>query len=918
MSAEYILVKCLATSFLFHLSLLLYYWYTGRRERINDVLGSLAFSVIVFSFSLLFLNPLWIAERTGYSAEFFNSTLALRKIESLRAAVQDHFKAVAYLDTGVRVGESIVNIILLFVSGGLSAILENFINQFNMASLAAEGLVNLYGTLISFLVNIEALMEEVHLISYSLIFWGACLSVFPRIRRLGITMLVWGVVLHYVFPFTINYVYKEDYVLLNPGYCCKIPYNWSVIFVEVKDYWNRSVPYAIIVFYSCWKERIINCTTCCCRCCCSVCNYTYICHRGITSFQVNEYGRKIALVPCFEHNVSIFVYFVNFTAVPSRIIVKCLKVGNFTTESEDYDITDGSIFYKGEYQNVSLRLDVDVLYEKDRLMGLGKCFTVVNGSCERVKPWGSLYRFRLVWFNENTSVKAIVYLWTDKYSLSIVTSNENLTVRYVVRELTVNSNETFFKYLYAEYYDWFNRSGLFDLQNWQFIGEEYEEKEKLYELIEQVKKISPCYYYHKPKCFEIELWLEKVDDNATVFKGDYAEIEVKAEAEGRWGIFPYVVHNPTMDEAHKLINMWRRVEESGDWGVLGDIVATAMLAYNILLMFVFYCVAADFFSFLLGGSSVSMYFVLRLASLVSYRFVPGDRDRARKWIKARIRERFRRDAIRSFGRSWGRLSEREKIYLIAQRIRSSSMSMYRALTLAKVVYYSGKALDWLSDRYGFARDLFKLSVKGYEKLSELILDLREKRGAVSIEGVKESLKTLSSLIEQGEISKSLQLYSLLKASEKEISSCLGEWFESIGRSDLAREVRERGIEGLSDEALSILFPYSYREVKESLEKAEFLASIKGEFEEVNFRVERAEKTLKNLEYAASEDEALSILYKAINEYRKAREKCFEICLRGEQKGVNMKEMWELLEQINEAEREVEFMKNRILVGEEEE
>ncbi|RLE79404.1 MAG: hypothetical protein DRJ52_08475 [Thermoprotei archaeon] len=916
MSAEHILVKCLATSFLIHFSLLFYYWYTGRRERVNDVLGSLAFSVIVFSFSLLFLNPLWIAERTGYSVEFFNSTLALRRIESLRAAVQEHFKAVAYLDTGVRIGECAVNVLLLFISGGLSLVLENFINQFNMASLAAEGLVNLYGTLITFLINIEALVEEVHLISYSLIFWGACLSVFPRIRKLGITMLVWGVVLHYIFPFTVNYVYKEDYVLLNPGYCCRIPYNWSVIFVEVKDYWNRSVPYVIVVLNSCWREKIINYTTCCCKCCCSACNYTYVCHRGITSFQVNEYGRKIALVPCGEHNVSVFVYFVNFTAVPSRITVKCLKVGNFTTESEDYDITDGYVFYKGEYQNVSLQLDVDVLCEKGRLMGLGKCFILVNGSSERIKPWGGVYRFRLVWFNKNTSVEAVVYLWTDEYSLVVSTSNENLTVRYVVRELSVNSNESFFEYLYAEYYDWFNRSGLFDLMNWQLIGGEYEEKEKLYELVEQVKKISPCYYYHKPQLFEIKLWLEKVSKNATVFKGDYAEIEVKAEAEGKWGVFPYVVHNPVMDEAYKLINMWRRVEESGDWGVLGDIVATAMLAYNILLMFVFYCFVADFFSGLLGGSSVSMYFALRLASLVSYRFVPGDRGRARKWVKAKIRERFRRDAIRSFGRSWERLSEREKIYLIAQRIRSSSMSMYRALTLAKVVYYSGKALDWLSDRYGFARDLFKLSVKGYEKLSEFISDLREKREAISVEGVKSALKTLSSLIEQGEISKSLQLYSLIKASEKEISSCLGEWFESIGRSDLAKEVREKDI--LSEEALSVLFPHSHREIKESLEKAEFLASIKGEFEEVNFRVEKAEKTLKYLEYAASEDEAFSILYKAMNEYRKAREKCLELCLRGEQKGINMKEMWELLEQINEAEREVEFMKNRILVGEEEE
>ncbi|RLE59297.1 MAG: hypothetical protein DRN53_07280, partial [Thermoprotei archaeon] len=570
-----------------------YLWHTGRREEAVGYLGSIAISLVTTVLIIMLLNIETISRLSDIPVEALDYSRAIDTVQHIVDVVSDRMKWTAGLMLGLAYAELIAMIVGSAVGGPVGATTASGIAKAaTMAQISSsmgvgmlKGLMYGYNRIMLFFAIVLSLLKIGVPLGFQLIAFSSCLLVAPRIRRLGITLIAFGLVLAFALPAAVNLAdlqFSLERVELS-----RIPPNeYGVLYVEGLP------PYTLVVLED---------------------KYFY-------SLQTNAYGRKLVLIPIGNYTVtSTTLYWLTFKQNSSVLIFQANAPITHWRSKGRY-ISDGVFYYRGNYSILRLDLPGDFIVNSTGVYGWG---SIIGGggrvSLLSVNTNGSLSYTMYFYINSSRTM----FFVGNKPSIEVLGYNingswsdnpVNFTLEYKVLKSSIGELRKYYNVgwvsasllerLYSNYVEWYRR------QYW--LDEEY---------VRAVRKYAPLYpnprvyirppiseeefreyANYRPPVYKVVVECRQLP-NTTANPKWFASVRINMPPSRSWIFHPWMFYNPHTGLCEEILRNPKTM------AIFEELIRASVVAEFILKNFIFILLASDVLAGIFGGASITGWVV---------------------------------------------------------------------------------------------------------------------------------------------------------------------------------------------------------------------------------------------------------------------------------------------------------------------
>ena len=593
------MICCCALSCSFLLTYYAYCWYTGRRNEALGYLGSIGISLLALSISVVVLNAGSIASLTNVPVYVLDSRTAIDRVQCLVNIVQDRMRFLAGLMLSLTYAELLAMIVGVSTSSGSP--ISGVSSAFVMARVSTgfgtgmlKSLMYCYSWILLLSVVILELLKICSRLGIEVLAFGSCLLPVPRIRRLGILLIAWGLVLTYALPASIN-LSKLPREVGGIEIEQKPPENYGVVYTETRNYREKEVPFVMVVLKSLTDNKL----------------YTY---------QSNRYARKLVLIPLGEYRVlSTCAYWLSFKQNISISITREIDAPIRDHHTRRTTISDGILYYEGYYDKLKLNLPGVFISNSTGIYGWS---SIVSGSGRAsiisIKTNNSLIYNLYFYINSSRTVffvgarpevEVLGYYINGEWSDNPI----NFTVKYDITRVSIKelskyynvswiSTELLYK-LYFNYKNWYNRQYWLDervlKELWKYYPQYPDPRVYIRPPIGEGEFRD--YVDYRPPIYKVVISCTQIR-NSTVDSKWFASIRIKMPSSRAWIFQPWMFYNPYSRVSRDIWN-------SENVGLFNELSTASAIAESILRNFVLLLMASDILSGIFGGISISGWIV---------------------------------------------------------------------------------------------------------------------------------------------------------------------------------------------------------------------------------------------------------------------------------------------------------------------
>ncbi|RLE67182.1 MAG: hypothetical protein DRJ47_00570 [Thermoprotei archaeon] len=543
MSLRDLLVRFIVIVVVLEYSVIVLRWLEGRRRNALESFTKTTLSILASLVFIQLLNPWWVSRIVGVPFISLDLEEAYRRVESISGKLAARISSAAsgilasyYVETFFMVLASLQPYVTLtftpyikLASDTLTTILYSFTRMYSFALV----ILLLVKELISLSIRLSPLFLTV----------GALTPVFTRGRRLALTFLLWGILLGYVLPFSVNTVISGIRIP---------PLEFNDLGEPGVALFESNIPYMVLVLEG---------------------------DAGTYIFQLNKYGKRLLVLPLGNYRLKEAV--VCWVKIPLNMSIQITKplLGNLSTVASPQNLQgsakgvyqDGYLFYEGEADVVEINVPAAPIMVNGSLLGI---VYLKNISCGIVYNNGLELSFNI---NAEERVEMLVVgaqpeaVESDEfkvyYNLSYMPL-EDFNIKWVEPQFLIN--------LYNSYVTWIQ------LQNWlnsasPTIG-----------LLDEASARE--YATYRPQSWLIRL--RRVESQ----QHSRGIIELKFKPSGKpWALQPWLTSTP-------LLNSTYREALEKDFSFIAELFSTV---YSLLVNFILTAFAFDILGGFLGGYSLT-------------------------------------------------------------------------------------------------------------------------------------------------------------------------------------------------------------------------------------------------------------------------------------------------------------------------
>ena len=587
-------ICCCALSCSFLLGYFIYCWLMGRRDEALGHLGSIGISILALSVSLIVFNAEVISRLAGIPVYALDPEIAIDRVQHLVNVVQDRMRFL----TGIMLSLTYAELLAMVVgcSTGGAPPVSGVSSTFIMARLGTsfstgmlKGLMYCYNWIMLLSIIILELLRVCSRLGISMLTFGSCLLPAPRIRRLGILLIAWGLIFTYALPAAVN-LSQLPRELSELKIEKRPPESYGVLYTEVKAH-RKGIPFVMVIL----KDQ----------------NYGQY-----HVYQLNRFAKKLILIPLGRYRLtSLNVYWLSFSQDINLSISYPLYAPIRDHATEKTKVSDGILYYEGIYDSLEVNLPGDFLFNSSGVYGWG---CIVGGpgriSILSISTNGSLTYTLYFFVNSSRTIFLIgsrprVEIIGYYVNGSWLDRPVNFTLDYEVTKSSIKELKNYYNVswidpdllhkLYNNYVSWYSRQYWLDERTlreiWKYYPQYPDPRVFIRPPMDEIDFLR--YTEYRPPVYRVSINCTQIA-NSTASPKWFASLRIEMPPGKAWIFQPWMFYNP-----YTKLN--RDIWNSRNIGLFTELNIAGKMAESVLRNFIILLLAADVLSGMFGGISVT-------------------------------------------------------------------------------------------------------------------------------------------------------------------------------------------------------------------------------------------------------------------------------------------------------------------------